>query len=67
MLGPLLGALFIELLSETIWSKFLFMHVGVLGAIIVLVVIFMPKGFLWFYRQRFSLESLLQNVRKGEL
>jgi len=67
ILGPLLGALFIELLSETIWSKFLFIHLGVLGAIIVLVVIFMPKGFLWFYRQRFSLEALFQNVRSGKL
>lgn len=67
IIGPFLGAFFIELLTETIWSKFLFLHLGVLGAIIVLVVIFMPKGFMWFYRQRFSLSALLENVRKGKL
>jgi branched-chain amino acid transport system permease protein len=67
IIGPFLGAFFIELLTETIWSKFLFLHLGVLGAIIVLVVIFMPKGFVWFYRQRFSLSALLENVRKGKL
>ncbi len=67
IIGPFLGAFFIELLSETIWSQLLFLHLGVLGAIIVLVVIFMPKGFLWFYRQRFSLNALLENVRKGKL
>lgn len=67
IIGPLLGAFFIELLSETVWSQFLFIHLGVLGAIIVLVVIFMPKGFVWFYRQKFSLEALMENVRKGKL
>jgi len=67
IIGPFLGAFFIELLSETIWSQLLFLHLGVLGAIIVLVVIFMPKGFLWFYRQRFSLNALLENVRKDKL
>ena len=67
IIGPFLGAFFIELLTETIWSKLLFLHLGVLGAIIILVVIFMPKGFLWFYRQRFSLSALLENVRKGKL
>ena len=67
IIGPLIGASFIELLSETVWSQFLFIHLGVLGAIIVLVVIFMPKGFVWFYRQKFSLEALLENVRKGKL
>jgi branched-chain amino acid transport system permease protein len=67
IIGPLLGACFIELLSETVWSQFLSIHLGVLGAIIVLVVIFMPRGFLWFYRQRFSLEALVENVRRGKL
>ena len=67
ILGPLLGAMFIELLTETVWSHLLFLHLGVLGTIIILVVIFMPKGFVWFYSKRFSLNALLENVRKGKL
>jgi branched-chain amino acid transport system permease protein len=67
ILGPLLGAVFIELLTEIVWSRFLFLHLGVLGTIIILVVIFMPKGFMWFYSQRFSLNALLENVRKGKI
>jgi branched-chain amino acid transport system permease protein len=66
IIGPILGAFFVELLTETVWSKFLSLHLGVLGTIIVLVVIFMPRGFVWFYRQRFSLNALLDNVRKGK-
>ena len=65
--GPILGAFLIELLSETIWSQFLYLHLGILGAVIVLVVIFMPKGVMWFYGQRFSLNALLENVRTGKI
>jgi branched-chain amino acid transport system permease protein len=67
ILGPILGAFFVELLSETIWSQFLYLHLGILGGIIILVVIFMPKGVMWFYSQRFSLNALLENVRTGKL
>jgi len=65
IIGPILGAFFIELLTESIWSKFLSFHLGVLGTVIMLVVIFMPKGFVWWYEQRFSLRALLSNVRKS--
>jgi branched-chain amino acid transport system permease protein len=67
IIGPILGAFFVELLSEIVWSQFLSLHLSILGMIIVAVVIFMPKGFLWFYRQRFSLNALLENVRKGKV
>lgn len=67
IMGPILGAFIVELLSEIVWSQFLFLHLSILGGIIVAVVIFMPKGFLWFYRQRFSLDALLENVRKGKV
>ena len=64
---PIFGAFFIELLTELIWSKFLSLHLGVLGMTIMLIVIFMPKGFVWWYRQRFSLQALLSNVRKSSI
>jgi branched-chain amino acid transport system permease protein len=67
ILGPLLGAFFIEFISEMVWSKFLVFHLTILGSIIVLVIIFMPKGFIWFYRKRFSLLALLENVKEGKV
>jgi branched-chain amino acid transport system permease protein len=65
--GPLFGALFIEFISEMVWSKFLVFHLTILGSVIVLVIIFMPKGFTWFYRKRFTLSALLENVREGKV
>jgi len=65
--GPLLGAFFIEFISELVWSKFLIFHLTILGSIIVLVIIFMPKGFIWFYQKRFTLVALLENVREGKV
>ncbi len=67
IIGPILGAFFIEVLTESVWSKFLSFHLGVLGIVIMLVVIFMPKGFVWWYEQRFSLLALLSNVRKSDI
>jgi branched-chain amino acid transport system permease protein len=67
IMGPLLGAFFIEFISEIVWSKFLVFHLTILGGIIVLVIIFMPKGFIWFYRKRFTLSALLENVREGKV
>jgi branched-chain amino acid transport system permease protein len=65
--GPLLGALFIEFISEVVWSEFLVFHLTILGTIIVLVIIFMPRGFVWFYRRGFTLSALLENVREGKV
>jgi hypothetical protein len=40
------GAFFVELLQTFTWSKLLNWHTGAMGAIIILVVILAPKGFL---------------------
>jgi len=42
--GPILGAFLLELTSEVLWSKFLTYHTALLGLIIVLVVVFLPRG-----------------------
>ncbi|HYE84324.1 MAG TPA: branched-chain amino acid ABC transporter permease [Clostridia bacterium] len=44
--GPILGAFFIEIISELVWSNFMELHYLVLGTIIILVVLFMPKGLM---------------------
>ncbi|EDP75123.1 branched-chain amino acid ABC transporter permease [Hydrogenivirga sp. 128-5-R1-1] len=42
--GPVLGAFFLELVSEVVWSRLLELHGVVLGALIVLVVLLLPRG-----------------------
>ncbi len=44
--GPVAGAFFLELISEIVWSSFLELHGVLLGLLIVLTVLFAPKGFL---------------------
>ena len=46
LFGPLLGAAVFLLLEELVWRKFLEVHTGVLGLLIVLLVLFLPKGLL---------------------
>ena len=44
--GPVVGAVILEGISELVWSKFINLHLGILGAIIILAVLFMPQGIL---------------------
>jgi branched-chain amino acid transport system permease protein len=46
LFGPLLGAAVFLLLEEVVWRKFIDVHTGVLGLLIVLLVLFLPKGLL---------------------
>ncbi len=42
--GPIVGAVLLELTSETLWSAFLTYHTALLGLVIILVVVFLPRG-----------------------
>lgn len=44
--GPLVGAGLFLSLEELVWRKFLEVHTGMLGLLIVLLVVFLPKGLL---------------------
>ncbi len=46
LFGPLLGTVVFLSLEELVWRKFLDVHTGVLGLLIVLLVMFLPKGLL---------------------
>ena len=45
--GPLLGAFVLTAISETLWSHFPQIHTLYFGAIIMLVVLFLPRGLLY--------------------
>lgn len=50
--GPIAGALVFELLAELVWSNFLSLHMLVLGVLVVLLALFMPKGIMGFIQAR---------------
>jgi branched-chain amino acid transport system permease protein len=67
VLGPLVGAFLFEILSEIIWGEFLFIHAAVLGVVIILIVLFMPQGFMKLIRQRIGLATFLANIRENRV
>lgn len=50
--GPLVGALVLTAINETLWSHFPEVHTLFFGAVIVLVVLFLPRGILALLRIR---------------
>jgi branched-chain amino acid transport system permease protein len=52
VLGPVLGGLILQVLGVTVWSQFLRGHLAILGAVIVLVVLFVPNGLVSALRGR---------------
>jgi len=53
--GPVLGAASLFVVQELLWARFLYLHQVLFGAIIVLVVLFMPRGILGVLQQRYRL------------
>jgi len=51
VLGPVLGAVVFLALEELVWRRFLYIHAGLLGLIIVVLIYFLPRGLLAFRRR----------------
>ena len=45
--GPVVGAVLLTAINETLWSHFPAIHTLFFGAVIVLVVLFLPRGLLY--------------------
>lgn len=73
--GPVLGAAVYQLLSTYVWSHFLELHPTVLGAIIIVFVVFLPRGLMDLLRRlglsvkgrRFDRGILLANIRASRV
>lgn len=68
VLGPVVGGILISVTSEVLWSNFLEFHQGILGLILILVVIFLPKGImdLFLYREeKLSFKALRTILREN--
>jgi branched-chain amino acid transport system permease protein len=48
--GPVVGAIVLTAIDETLWSHFPQIHTLFFGAVIVLVVLFLPRGLLYLRR-----------------
>jgi len=57
--GPVVGAFFLESVSTLTWSHLLTYHIGTLGVIIILIIIFMPRGLISFLRESLILSNLI--------
>ena len=64
LLGPILGAFILEMVSTFAWSHLLNYHLATLGAIIILIVIFMPRGVVFFLQDRFFVSNLIKKIRE---
>lgn len=61
--GPVAGALILTAINETLWSHFPKVHTIFFGAVIVLVVLFLPRGLLYLFRKRQSARVFLESLR----
>ena len=55
ILGPVVGASLLSIFQELVWARFLFVHQAIFGALIVAVVLLMPKGILGMLQERYRL------------
>ena len=69
IIGPLLGALWLQFTSDYLRETFTNFHTIILGVIIIVAVILIPQGAVNFLREgrRTKQYSLLSNVRKYRL
>ncbi|HEY7044276.1 MAG TPA: branched-chain amino acid ABC transporter permease [Nocardioidaceae bacterium] len=69
VLGPVVGAVGLQYLSEYLRHNYTDLHIFILGAIIIVAVVFMPQGIVNYVREaRQSGDfSLLANVRRYRL
>ena len=61
--GPLAGAIVLTAINETLWTRFPQIHTLFFGAVIVLVVLFLPRGLLYLLRVRGGWRGYLTSLR----
>jgi branched-chain amino acid transport system permease protein len=53
--GPVLGAIVLYSVQELVWARFIYLHQLLFGAVIVTVVLLMPRGILGVLQQKYNL------------
>jgi branched-chain amino acid transport system permease protein len=65
--GPVIGAFFLEIVSEVVWGQFLEIHQGILALIVIFTVLFVPKGILYYFQNKMSLKAILAEFRQNRI
>ena len=60
--GPVVGAILLTAINETLWSHFPQIHTLFFGAVIVVVVLFLPRGLLHLQQQRGGVRGFLDSL-----
>jgi len=63
LLGPIIGAFAVELTATLAWSHLLDFHTGLMGLIIMLVVLLMPRGLVPFVASRWQVLRRLVGIQ----
>jgi branched-chain amino acid transport system permease protein len=53
--GPVLGAVILFTFQELVWARYIYIHQLLFGAVIVVVVLLMPRGILGVLQQKYNL------------
>jgi branched-chain amino acid transport system permease protein len=53
--GPVLGATLLFVVQELVWARFIYLHQLLFGAVMVGVVLLMPRGILGVLQQKYNL------------
>ncbi len=68
LFGPLLGAFSIEIISEILSNYFLVAHTLFFGIVVILAIVFTPKGMIHILTQRkIGLSYFLENIREHRI
>jgi branched-chain amino acid transport system permease protein len=57
VLGPLIGAFFLETISTVLWGQFMKAHLLILGVLIIVIVMVIPEGLLSYARRLLRLRQ----------
>lgn len=67
--GPVIGAFLVEIVDQYLWANLLTVHTMFLGVVIIVIVLFLPRG-IWPYltgQQGLSWRSLFAGTRQYRL
>lgn len=69
LFGPLIGAFVIQVISEILSNYFLVAHTLFFGAVVILVIVFLPKGIIDLFSQgrKFRMSYFLRNIREHRI
>lgn len=62
--GPVIGTILISAISELFWNRFLTLHQGFMGMILILIILFIPKGIAVIFKQRDKETGIIKSYRK---